>query len=236
MNDMKKNVKRRIMVLIIIAVVYSVVVFMLPVDKLNAFYISYIFTMLAIAGLGYIMHIAFDVREGSRSKFYGIPIARVGVYYLVTQLVISLLFIFISGYVPSWLPFIIYIILAGVAAIGFIAADTVRDEVERQEITVEKDTSYIRALQSKLASIIAQVQDDSIIQELEKIVDELRFSDPVSNAALNEVESSLTFNVEELQKAVNAGDNEYARALCQKFRKLITERNKLCKLNKSAFM
>lgn len=231
---MKKNVKRRIIVLIIIAVVYSVVVFMLPVDKLTTFYISYIFTMLAIISQGYIMRIAFDIREGNRSKFYGIPIARVGVYYLVSQLIIGFFFIFISGYVPSWLPFVIYVILLGVSATGFIAADTVRDEVERQEIEVEKDISYMRVLQSKVAAIISQVQDDNTAQELEKIADELRFSDPVSNAALNEVESSLAFYVDELQKAVNTGDNEYALALCQKSKNLIAERNKLCKLNKSA--
>lgn len=227
-----RNIKHRNAILIIIAIIYSVVVFMLPLVKGHTFWISYLFTMLAIGIQWYAMHRAFDEGESWQSKFYGIPIARVSLSYCCIQIIVSLLFMSLSRVIPVWIPITVCVIILGVAAIGLITADMVCNEVQRQDAEIKKEISNIRVLQSRLPIMIAQVQDDTLEQELKKFADELRYSDPVSNEILEKVENDLTSYMEELEKAVLGGDYTYASAVCQKAVILLAKRNELCRLNK----
>lgn len=227
-----KNVKHRNAILVITAIIYSVVAFMIPMVKGFIFWISYIFTMLAILIQLYVIHRAFDAEESYRSKFYGIPIARVGLGYFMTQIIFGLLFMFLSRVIPAWIPITVYVIILGIAAIGLVTTDMVRNEVQRQDIKTKGEIANIRVLQSRLSIIIAQVQDDALRKELKKFADELRYSDPVSSEILEKVENDLISHIDELQKAVLGGDYAYASAICQNAFVILAKRNELCKMNK----
>lgn len=232
---MNKNSIRWYISLAIIAIVYSVVVFAIPFPKTSAvFWLSYLFTMAALGVQIYVMHVAFSRGQDIKSKFYGFPIARIGVYYLIVQFSLSSIFIAMATYisVPMWLPLVLYIVLLGSSALGFIAADTVRDEVVRQDVKLEQDISSIRLLQSRVTSLISLAQAESVIQLLTKFSENLRFSDPVSNAALQEVEIELKSCVNELQQAVIDNDTESTLRLVRRAEAILAERNRLCKLNK----
>ena len=68
---------------------------------------------------------------------------------------------------------------------------------------------------------------------LKKLAEELRYSDPVSSAALTEIERDLSAAVEELQAAVIDADTSAVKHLCRKASALLAERSRLCKLNKT---
>ena len=65
-----------------------------------------------------------------------------------------------------------------------------------------------------------------------EMAEEFRYSDPVSSEALADIETELSACVDELQKAVVDGDSVSGRELCRKVSVTLTERNRLCKLNK----
>lgn len=234
MNE-KKIWTRGLIVLIVIVVVYSVVVFELPFPRRNEiFWLSYLFSLVALGAQIYIMQVAFKKGRGIKSKFYGFPIARIGVLYLLAQLILSLLFMSLAQMAPVWLPIIVYTVLLGVAAIGFVAADVMRDEVERQEVKLKKDVTCIRALQSKMASMVQLAQDAQVHKALEKFSEDLRFSDPVSGESLADIEADLISCVDELHRAVTDGDHGGTLSLIQKAEVILVERNRLCKLNKGS--
>ena len=139
-----------------------------------------------------------------------------------------------SMLLPMHLPVLLCGFLCGGpwgAAVGFIAADAMRDEVERQDVQLKKDVSAMRALQSKVNGIVGLCGAD-IRPEVTKLAEELRYSDPVSSEALAEIEAELTAYTDELQAAVVDGDSASARELCRKISVTLLERNRLCKLNK----
>ena len=68
--------------------------------------------------------------------------------------------------------------------------------------------------------------------ELEKFSVALRFSDPVSGDTLHDIEADLIACVDELQQAVAEGNHENTLALIRKASAVLTERNRLCKLDK----
>ena len=64
------------------------------------------------------------------------------------------------------------------------------------------------------------------------LAEEFRYSDPVSNEMIAEVESDLIAVVDELQAAFVEGDDLIVEKLCRKASAQFAERNRLCKLNK----
>ena len=230
---MKKNAIRWWVVLGVVLVVYNVLAFALPFPKTAVFAVSYLFTMIAILAQIYVIRTAFYRGEGVKSKFYGFPIAKLGVIYLAVQLIAGLVFMALGLIVPVWLPLALYVVLLGVAAVGFVAADAARDEVVRQEVQLEKDVSRMREFQAKGRALVTLNQVPEAARPLEKLAEDLRFSDPVSSEALTEIEDRLAECLAQLQEAVSAQKTEQILSVCQEAEHILAERNQLCKLSKA---
>lgn len=229
---MTKNGLRGYIALAIVFIVFSVIAFTAPFSITAPFWIAYIFGVIAIAYQIYVFKMSFAKGEGVKSKFYGFPIAKIGVVYLATQLVLSFVEMCLATFVPGWIVIIVNVISVAVAAIGCIAADAMRDEIVRQDVQLKKDVSNMRALQSLSSTLVGMCSDESLKSELQKLADEFKFSDPVLSEATKEIENDLDVQMKELQKALIDGDFESAKTFCSKLLDGLSERNRVCALNK----
>ena len=231
---MKLNEKEKkgVLVLVLLFVVYTLIVLAVPFAKGGMFWLTYLFTAAAFGVQAYVFKLSFEKEAGAKSKFYGFPIARVGVLYLAVQLVLGLVFMALAAVAPVWLALVLYLALLVAAAVGVIATDSIRGEVERQDTQLKKDVATMRALQSKAAALPARCEGTTTKAALEKLAEEFRYSDPVSAPALTDLETDMAATMEELSAAVTDGDNAAVLALCKKISATLAERNRLCKLNK----
>lgn len=231
---MKKSSMRWWVVLAVLLVVYNVIAFAVPFPKNAVFFVSWGFTLLALGVQVYVIRTAFYQESGAKSRFYGFPIAKIGVVYLIVQAALSLVFMALGFAVslPVWVPLVLYVVLLGAAAVGLISAETTRDEIAGQDGRLKKDVSRMRALQSKMAAMVRLTQDDAVRRALEKFAEDIRFSDPVSSAALEAVEADLSACIDDLRQAVLDNDQDAALSLEKKGELLLAERNRLCKLEK----
>ena len=78
---MKKDTIRAIVVAVITLVIYNLIAFVIPFTHTAAFWISYGFTLAAFAVVCASIYIAFVKNPDAKSRFYGFPIARIGVLY-----------------------------------------------------------------------------------------------------------------------------------------------------------
>ncbi len=230
---MSKNKIRFFITLAIIFAVFAVIAFAVPFTHNAVFWLSVVFAVIAIAVQLYAYPKAFGGQE-VRSKFYGFPLARITTVYLAVQLALSLIFMIVGKFapVPAWIPAVLYVVLLAVTAVGFIAADSMKEEVERQDTVHKARVDTMRALQSKSAFIASQCDDAETKKALSKLAESFRFSDPVSSDALNDIEATLGALVDELQSAVMEKDNTAAQTLCAKVEATLADRNRLCRLNK----
>lgn len=231
---MKEN-KVRIQGLIILAilfVVYTVIAFALPFPKNGVFLLAYLFSVVAFGIQIYVFRISFQRGSDVKSKFYGFPIAKIGVLYLLVQIVVSLIMMALSILVPIWLALILQAIILAAAGVGVIAADVMRNEIHRQDTVLRKDVSSMRGMQSKIRMLAGQCADTEISEDVSRLSEALRYSDPVSSQALAEIEKELESLIDELQKAAMEQDFPAAHELCRKALLTLEERNRLCKLNK----
>lgn len=229
---MAKTEKRVCMVLTIILVVFAVISLVVPFAKGGVFWLSFAFGIVSIVVQLYVLNTALGKDESPRSKFYGFPIAKIGCVYMIVQLVLSLAFMGIGFICPVWIPTIIYVVLLGGAGIGFIASTVTREEIEHQDVVLKADTECMQRLRSIIYPLSGLVTDKECSNLLQSLAEEFKYSDPVSGESIKDIEQELTALVGELQKAVVDAAVDAIKALCQKIKVMLTERNRLCKLEK----
>ena len=229
---MNKSKIRAIVALVVLLALYNLVVFLVPFAKTATFWWSYGFTWVCFGVVAAAIYIAFIKNPDARSRFYGFPIAKIGVAYGVFQLIAGLVFMAVGQWVPAWVAVLVYAIALGAAALGLISAEAVVDEIRQQDTQLKKDVSAMRAIQSKMGRLASQCQDPEAAVAVEALAEEIRYSDPVSNDSLTDAEADLGAAVDELVDAVVDGDSEAIKQLCRKATALLNERNRLCKLNK----
>lgn len=227
---MKKDTVRFGLTVAILLVLYLLVAFLIPFAKTPVFWLSFGYTLAAFAVAGAALWIAFLRHPGAKSRFYGFPIAKIGATYWLVQLIAGLLAMALGSWIPVWLAVLVYTAALGAAAIGLIAADAVADEIHAQDAKLKKNVTVMRTLQSQVSQL--DCTDPEVAAAVKKFAEELRYSDPVSSPALEEAERDLSAAVANLQSAVMDNDSPAIKQLCRTASRLLTERNRLCKLNK----
>ena len=231
---MKKDTMRGVVGLGVLLILYILIAFLIPFAKTATFWVSFVFTLIAFCVVAASIYIAFVKNPDAKSRFYGFPIARIGVIYGIAQLVAGLLLMALGKWVPVWLAVLVYAIMLGAAVIGLISADAVAEQIHAQDAKLKKDVAAMRAIQSKLSVLPGQCEDPVTAKCLTQLAEEIRFSDPVSSEATQETEADLNALTDELQKAVLENDTAAAQNLCKRCQAVLMERNRLCKLEKGS--
>ena len=222
---MKKNKSMAYAVLAIAFVLFNVIAFAIPTAKTATFWVAYVFAAVAFVSQIAIWKFAFKGADTLKSKFLGIPLISVGVTYLIIQLIAFAVFMALP-LAASWIALVVCALILGISAICLIGTETGREEINRVEEKVEKKVFYIKSLQVDVEMLANAETDADTKAALTKLAEKIRFSDPMSNDALADLEAEITTKVKELKTAENKAE------IITVLDSLITERNKKAKLLK----
>ena len=151
----RKNKIRIYLILGIVLVIFFMLMLVFPFTKNGVFWVSILFGGISIGAQFYVQPKAFEGNT-TVSKFYGVPVARIGLIYMSWQLVLSLLMSALGQWISLKIVIIIYIIALAIGVVGLIFTDTAREEVEKQDRKLEDDTSLMRNLQITVGTILSQ--------------------------------------------------------------------------------
>lgn len=222
---MSKNKGMAYTVLGITFALLNVIAFAAPTVKTATFWIAYAFTTVAFASQITVWKFAFKGTDTIKSKFLGIPLISVGITYLIIQIIAFVAFTALP-IAPSWVSIVVCALILGISAICLIGTETGREEINRVEEKVEKKVFYIKSLQVDVEMLASSETDANTKDALTKLAEKIRFSDPMSNEVLGELEAEITAKVKELKTA------EEKTAIITVLDLLLTERNKKVKLLK----
>lgn len=216
----------------ILLFIYLIVVFLTPFKRTRIFWISFGFTILSFFILEISEYLTLVHHGDARSRFYGFPILKIAVIYGVVQLILGLIVMIFESIIPVKLILIVYSVLFGFAGLGLIATESVMDQIQNQDANLKTHVFQMRSIQSKVNQMVSMTDNPEINSAVHKLAEEIRFSDPVSNEALESIEHEIIENIDELQSAIIDGDCSSVKQLCKKISTILAERNRLCKLNK----
>lgn len=221
---MKKNSTKGYVILGILFTLVSIIAFAVPTLKTATFWIAYVFTAAAFAAQIIIWRTALG-KEALKSKFLGFPVVHIGIVYAIIQTVAFAVFLF-APTLPVWSAIVVCSIIAGVSAVCMISADAGRNEIERVEAEVQEKVFFIRELQADIELIATTETDADTKAELIRLAEKIRFSDPMSNEQLMDLENKISTKVLKLKTATNKVE------IITELTLLLDERNKKCKILK----
>lgn len=210
------------LILGIIFAVFTVVAFVAPFTKSAVFWISYLFGLVALIFQIPLWNKALN-GETLKSKFLGFPVLHIGVVYLVIQLIVSIIMMAIPG-IPVWVAIIVDVLILAISCVLVSSGGVARSAIEQTEEKIRTQTSFIKELKATVDILLSEETDADVKAELGKLSDEIRYSDPISNNALVEIEKQIT---EKVSSIATAGENKLG--LISEISRLIKQRNIKCK-------
>ena len=220
---MKKNSSKGYFILGILFILVGVIAFAVPTAKTAAFWISYAFTVIAFAAQIIIWKAALGRSESLKSKFLGLPVVHIGIVYLVVQIIAFIVFLSIPT-LPIWSAVVVCAVVAGVSAVCMIASDVGRSEIERVSVKVREKTFYIKQLQTEVELLAGAETDAATKSKLAQLAEKIRYSDPMSDEQVADIEDRITAKIAELKSSTDKTE------IINELNSLLDERNKKCKL------
>ena len=126
--------------------------------------------------------------------------------------------------IPGWIILVVDVALIGFAIIGAITSEAAGVFIEKTEDKVQKKTAFIKTIKVEIDSLTVKTDEAENKKALKELSDIIRYSDPVSQEALEELESQI----EEKVKFLSVGEGNQ-KELIAEIKKLMEQRNIKCK-------
>ena len=227
----KENKGLGILAVVVLAAVYSIIVFLLDKHLNIAFWLTYAFTMLAFLLQIIVPVLTVDKRDKVKDIFIGLPILLHTVVYLIIQVIVSIIF-YVFYMLSVKAVVIIQIIFLAVYLLILLSALFQKNTVNNIEKNIQNKKLYIQTLLRKIEKIEDITSDYDIKAYIYKLKETIEYSDPMSSDALYDIESRIVINLDTIYTLICNQQKEAALSNIRLTINMCNERNKKCEMLK----
>lgn len=190
------------------------------------------FVMILLTFLGQLGCSTLIFRKANpQQRFLQLPIIYVSYIALFFTLIVEIICTVMPG-IKNWLGFAIGFVILACYGIAVVMAVSGAEAIDKKEQKLKEDTRFLYSLRTEAELLQKQAQGSEAVTWAKKVSEAIRYSDPVSSAALEELEGRLYVAFSDLSKAVKEGDGNLCKEKAETFLALLEERNSKCKLLK----
>lgn len=220
----KKTIGMGLAILGIVFLIYNMLVFLILTPQTPVFWISYGFMVLAfglqVLGM-YLPFKDFDVQ----AIFFGIPLAQFTLFYFFAELFMSAVFMIFQG-IPWKIPVILQVILLAIYAVVAIVSVASRDATKASKDHYQNKATEMRLNTIDVEMLRDECQDPELKNQLRRLAEAVKYSDPMTNDFVADVDARIRQETFALQTYCQDGDVAAAKDSCTKLQRLYVERNK----------
>ncbi len=233
---MKKNFKIYAVCWAILIAVFNIICFATPCEAAGmtkfggAFWAGYIFITLAFIGQLFCAFMAFKA-ENSQKLFYNLPIITVSYTGLILTIVFGALCMAIPN-LPNWVGIIVCLAILAFTAIAVIKASAAAEIVSKTDEKVKAQTAFIKEMTAEAQNLTNRANAPKLKEYCKKVYEALRYSDPMSNDQLTDIESRIKEEFATFTDAIISDDLSATESSLNELLALIEDRNYKCKLLK----
>ncbi len=195
-------------------------------------YIVFAFSLLAITAQIYTVHTVMRRQVLLKERVYDFSLIRVSTLYLIIQLISSLFFMGFASHIPIFVVVMIEFTILAIAVAGFFAVKAAQREIARQDIELQKNLMKMEELQARINLLISQCDEEQIKDVLQKLTEEVRYSNPLSGDISEEIEDEIDALFVDIEAMALDGDAANVAELCDRMKGLLRERDRICKHRK----
>ena len=233
---MKKSLGIYSIIWAICLAVFNVIVFVTPnkigeISKFSgSFWVGYIFITVAFLGQLVCAFFAFKAKN-LKKFFYNIPLISISYGGLIAMLVVGSVFMAVPV-LPEWIAIIVCVIILAFNAVAIIKATAAVDIVSGIDEKIKTQTFFIKNLTAEAQSLMSSAKTDELRAETKKVYDAIRYSVPMANAALSELDAQIERQFNAFANAIKTEDAELAKETADVLVEMVERRNQKCKLLK----
>ena len=233
---MKKNFGLYSIVWALCLAVFNVITFVTPnkIGELSkfsgSFWVGYIFITVAFLGQLICAFMAFKA-ENLKKFFYRIPLISISYGGVIAMLIFGSVFMAVPT-LPEWIGIIVCVVVLAFNAISVIKATAAANIVNGIDEKVATQTLFIKSLTADAQSLMNSAKTDELLAEAKKVYEAVRYSDPMTNDVLLELDSQIKGQFAAFADALRSDDIELAKTNSAELIELISKREQACKLFK----
>lgn len=188
--------------------------------------------LIAFVGTAIAAAFVLTLKVGTKEKMF-LTVSQFRTAYIVTilSLILSGIYLFVA-IIPDFVVYIGVILVYGFAIISISKAKVAVSVVAGIDEKVKVQTFFIKSLTVDAEHLMNTCKTTELKALAKKVYEAVRYSDPMSNAVLVEVEEKIQNGFSDFENAVNGEDYELASSTADELLSLIDIRNKKCKLLK----
>lgn len=229
---MTKSFKVYLLIWTMCLIIFNIVIFASParINVVNGnFWIGYIFIIIAFLIQLACTYIALK-KENLKRMFYNISLILISYIYLFLLIVVGTICIVLPAQIS--ITIILCIILTGLFTFIIIVTCFSISFVSNIDREIKSKTFTIKQLTVDAEHLINVAKTDELKIVCKKVYEALRYSDPMNNMSLSEINQLIQNEFKTFENAINENDIEIAQAISIELINLIDKRNKKCTLLK----
>ena len=234
MSKYKKSSSRAVMLALIALIgfaAYNVVVFSIAgfEGHSSTFWTSYGFMVAAFAAAGISCWSAKYHDITLRDWIFGYPVFWHCGLFLILELLVSTIFMIFSEDIAVGVAFAVQFVLLAVFGIMIISCFISKKTIEEVDTKVRAASAYVKLLQADAETAAEMATDPAVRNAFRQLAEQARYSDPMGNPMLEDLEREISLQVAEAKTCLAGGDDAGAGERCKQASVLLMERNKKCK-------
>lgn len=190
------------------------------------------FIMILLVFVGQLACSFLVIKKGNpEQQFLRLPIIYISYAALFVTLAAEIRCVVIPT-TKNWMGFIIGLIILACYGVAVLQAVTAAELIQKTGRKVQEETAFIRSLCVEAELLQKQSNVPAINAESKRVYEAVRYSDPRSNQALEELEGRVYVAFNAFSKALKEGNEALCKEKAESFLQLLEERNRKCKLLK----
>lgn len=153
------------------------------------------------------------------------------ILYVVAQTGFGIYSIYFR-HIPVYLALIVSLVILVVFVAVVMMGGAGRSHVKEVEKHIEEKTSRMKAIKQSARNMSGDIKDAEVRKLVQRVEEEIRFSDAVTTVELDDIESEIEDMIRELKKTIADGDNDKIIECANALMKIVQERNAICKAGK----
>lgn len=229
---MKKARNYYLIIWAICLALFNIIVFVVPNENCEAdnFWIGYALITASLVGNLICSFIALNTKSNAK-VFYNIPLITTSIVEIVVSSIAGAIFMTVPG-IKSWAVVVVSAVIFAVSAIVSLVAKSTADTVGEIDDNIKTKTSFIKGITLDAEMLMTSTENPGTKAEIKKVYEALRFSDPMSNDALKDVEDRIQNQFNLLSEVIIRDDEAKVAQVSKDLLSLIDYRNKKCKIIK----
>ncbi len=226
---MNKRFKTYAIIWAILFALFNAICFVTPSEAAGmrkyggAFWVGYIFITLAFIGQLICSYIAFKP-DNLQKLFYHIPLITISCTGLIVMLVVGGLAMAIPN-LPNWAGIIICLLVLAFSVIAVITAKAAGTIVTNIDEKIKTNTAFIKEMTVEAQNLMNRAKAPMLKALCSKVYEALRYSDPMSNENLADIEDRIKEEFATFTDAVLSDNLDLTESSGNELVNLIGERN-----------